>query len=329
MSSDLKSGKKIPGWSCKVFLLLALAAGVAGCTSVEDRAGVIENPSGTQSPAPRDFIFHDAGRAVYYSFAVGSPVSESPVIFFISGSGCESVKRRFPVFFDPVKARLNADVFVLQKRGIEDGADGKTCSDTFRESAYFDRIVADQKEFIDAMYQSMQRKPKIVVIIGVSEGALVAARIAALDDRFTNVALIGGGGTSMRENLRLLAGKHWYFGNLQTTLDRIDANPDSLEMTAWGHSYKYWSSMLDVDVGDLLLKTNALILLGMGEKDESVPVETIPKLREKFAAAGKNNLSVYIYPDANHRLYSSAQSHSYSREFLEALVADIDKAGHR
>ena len=57
------------------------------------------------------------------------------------------------------------------------------------------------------------------------------------------------------------------------------------------------------------LKLNIPILVGIGEQDESVPVESARFLESRFKEAGKSNLILNIYPGSNHRLSGNGVSH--------------------
>ena len=65
------------------------------------------------------------------------------------------------------------------------------------------------------------------------------------------------------------------------------------------------------------LKLNIPILLGIGERDVSVPVESAQYLETKFKEAGKGNLTLRVYPGADHRL--SGNGVSYRSEFFAEL----------
>ena len=66
---------------------------------------------------------------------------------------------------------------------------------------------------------------------------------------------------------------------------------------------------------------NIPILVGIGELDESVPVESVSFLEAKFGEKGKRNLTVKVYPGADHRL--SADGVSYRNEFFAELSRQL------
>jgi predicted esterase len=302
-----------------LFLTLAIFSALGGCASFTPQPDEVKH----DTLHPRPFTFKDGGQALHYSFTLGTPSTESTLIFFVSGSGCASVKGRFPGYFDPIQHQLDARVLVLQKRGIEENSNGITCPRTFALTDYFDQTVADQTEFINHQLAMQPATPKAIVLMGASEGAVVAAKIASIDSRITHLALIGGGGSTIRENLQILSRKIWYLSTSEEKFAAIAADPSSTTKSAWGHSYKYWSSLLDVNIGNLLLSLDISIVMAMGEQDESVPIETAYALKQRFAEREKQNFHLYVFPNSDHRLYDRARALSHVKEFLEGLVVQI------
>lgn len=270
------------------------------------------------------FHFRDEAEAPSYSLELGRDNSSDVAIFFVSGSGCTSIKHRLSSFFEPIRDKVNATVFALQKRAIdEDNRTGSFCSSAFYKTDYLEQSIADQREFIDTQLAKLTVKPKAAVLLGASEGAVVAARIASTDKRITHLGLIGGGGTTVRENLKALSRSTWYLRSPEKGFAEIANDPNNTDTQIWGHSYKYWVSLLDINIGDELIQLDIPIVAAMGEKDEAVPVDAARHLQMLFEQAGKKNLLLLIYPNANHRLEDKEQKISYAGDFLGKLVATI------
>lgn len=302
-----------------LLLTLAIFGALGGCASFAPQSDEMKH----DTLRPRPFTFNDGGQTPYYSFTFGAPSVDGALVFFVSGSGCASVKGRFPGYFDPIRHQLDARVFVLQKRGVEENSNGNTCPRAFIRTDYFDQTVADQTEFIHYQLAMQSATPKAIVLMGASEGAIVAAKIASVNARITHLALIGGGGSTVREYLQLLSRKSRRLRAPKEKFAAIAADPDNITKSAWGHSYKYWSSLLDVNIGDLLLSLDIPIMMAMGEQDKNVPIETAYALEQRFAERNKQNFRLYAFPDADHHLYDRARALSHVGEFLERLTVQI------
>ncbi len=275
----------------------------------------------------RPFVFADGGNAASYRMTLGNLSTPDVIIFFISGSGCATVKHRLPAYFNPIRVSIDATVFMLQKRGIdEENKSGHFCTSAFRAADHFDQTVKDQQEFINATLAGRGVAPRAVVIVGASEGAVVAARIATEDKRITHLGLVGGGGGPVRENLRILSASTWYLHRPESGFADIAADPDNTEKEIWGQTYRYWSELLDIDIGKLLLSLDTPIVMAMGDTDRSVPLAPTRELQAKFVERGKRNFKLMIFPNANHRLEDVDNGKSYAPDFLQALVANVNEA---
>lgn len=273
------------------------------------------------------YHFRDKADAPSYRLELGNENSSDIAIFFVSGSGCASIKHRLSPFFEPIHGKVNATVFALQKRAIDqENRTGSACSADFRKTDYIGQSIADQREFINTQLATLPVKPKAVVLLGASEGAVVAAKIANADRRITHLGMIGGGGTTVRENLKALSRSTWYLRNPETEFANIARDPNNTDAKVWGHSYKYWSSLLDIDIGNELMQLDIPIVAGMGDMDESVPVDAARRLQTRFEEAGKKNLVLLIYPSANHRLEDRELKRAYAGDFLERLVAIVQES---
>lgn len=292
-----------------------------GCSTMPDTVAEKTLPVRAES-----FHFRDKVDAPSYRLQLGNENSPDVAIFFVSGSGCASIKHRLSPFFEPIRGKVNATVFALQKRAIdEDNRTGSACSTAFHKTDFIGQSVADQREFIDTQLAKLSVKPKAVVLLGASEGAVVAAKIANADRRITHLGLIGGGGMTVRENLKALSRSTWYLRSPEHGFAEIANDPNNTDTQIWGHSYKYWASLLDINIGDELIQLDIPIVAAMGEKDEAVPVDAARHLQTLFEQAGKKNLLLLIYPNANHRLEDKEQKMSYAGDFLGKLVATFQE----
>lgn len=290
-----------------------------GCSTMPD--AVADHPLNVRA---EPFHFRDKVDAPSYRLQLGNENSSDITIFFVSGSGCASIKHRLAPFFEPIRGKVNATVFALQKRAIdEENRTGSSCSAAFDKTDYIGQSVADQRQFIDVQLAKLSVKPKAVVLLGVSEGAVVAAKIANSDQRITHLGLIGGGGTTVRENLKTLSRSTWYLRNPEKGFSEIAGDRNNTDAQIWGHSYKYWASLLDINIGNELIQLDIPVVAAMGKEDEAVPVDAARHLQAAFEQAGKKNLVLLIYPNANHRLEDREHKISYAGDFLEKLVATI------
>ncbi|WP_164844429.1 alpha/beta hydrolase [Azoarcus sp. DN11] len=293
-------------------LILSLALTLSGCTTIQRTAHMYSS----EAPQPLTFQYKDGGSSVYYSFEVDRALQPDTVIFFYGATGCPSWKSVMPGYVSGLT--VSARVFVLNKRFVPDRSMGLLdCGRDFHLANNPEQWVADYSEFISAQLNAIIPKPTNVVLVGVSEGALPAARIAGQSPGITHLAIIGSGGYSMRKSLGTLKERGATSFDVQAGWEKIATDPRSIERNWYGNPHRWWSDIMDIDPLTDYVKLNIPILLGIGENDASVPVESARFLESKFKEAGKRNLIVKVYPGADHRL--SGNGASYRAEFFSEL----------
>jgi pimeloyl-ACP methyl ester carboxylesterase len=292
--------------------VLSLVFALSGCTTIQRGAHMYSS----DAPNPLTFHYKDGGSGVYYSFIVGDALQPDTAIFFYGGTGCPSWKSVMPDYVSGLT--VSARVFVLNKRFVNDRSTGMFgCGDSFHLANNPDQWVADYSEFIAVQIGSIVPKPRNVVLVGVSEGALPATIVAGLSPAITHLAIIGSGGYSMRKSLITLARRDAILFDVEAGWEKIVSDPRSIEKTWYGNRYRWWSDVMDIDKLPDFLKLDIPVLIGIGEKDESVPVESARFLESKFKEAGKSNLILKVYPEADHRL--SGNGVSYRSAFFAEL----------
>ncbi len=293
-------------------LLLALVFSLPGCSTLQRGIHLYS----ADAPRPHSFQYRDGGSSLYYDLSVGKASRPDTLIFFHGGSGCPSWKSVMPGYVSGLTA--DARVFALNKRFVEDRSLGWfDCGRDFHLANHPDQWVADYSEFIAVQVAAVTPPPRNVVLVGVSEGALQATRIAGLSSAVTHLAIIGEGGYTMRQSLTTLGRRSSVAFRILAHWDQISQDPRSIEKTWYGHPYRWWSDVMDRDPLADFLKLDIPVLVGIGEKDESVPVESARFLEAKFKEAGKHNLVLKVYPGADHRLNADGVSHR--EEFFAEL----------
>lgn len=304
----------------------ALLTGCSSTNSVSVAQPLFSKNKKEGDLIPKVFTFNDGGRATYYTFDIGSPTENDPLIFLISGSGCASLKHSLKPYFRSLERILPAQIIMLQKRGINVEHESSTnCSSRFIQENYYQRILSDQKEFI---YTQIAKRAHFsdrpVVIIGISEGSVIAAEIAARQPRVNYLALIGSGGLTFRQDLTIkLTDYGLSHESINDLFDKVANDPFSLTKKELNLTHKYLSSFLDINFGNTVLSLDIPVFIAMGEKDESVPVVSALELKKRFALSGKRNLKLYIYPNADHTLRDVLTTQSYHNAFLRHVADNI------
>ena len=283
--------------------ILSLAFSMSGCSTLERTAHMY----GSEAP-PQTFQYKDGGSSTYYAFSVGDAPQPDTAVFFYGATGCPSWKSVMPGYVSGLT--VAARIFVLNKRFVPDRSTGLfDCGRDFHLANNPNRWVADYSEFIATQISSITPKPKNVVLVGVSEGAFPAVKIAGILPEVTHLAIIGSGGYSMRKSLATLKQRDAIGFDVESGWKKIAADPRSIENSWYGNPYRWWSDIMDIEPLNDFLKLDIPIIVGIGEQDESVPSESARFLAAQFKEADKSNLILNVYPGADHRLNSNGISH--------------------
>lgn len=269
------------------------------------------------APTGKTFHYADGGSATYYQFQLNQEQNKSSdtYIFFYGGTGCVDFKPYIPKFFSGLDQ--NSTIFALNKRKVEEGSSPNTCSPEFAKFDLPHQWFSDYMEFITEELGRAKIKPKNVAIVGISEGAYPAVKVARSRSDITNLIIIGdGGGWTMRKSLEKLTSPSYVQDGWMT----IATDANSTSRTWLGRPYRWWFDIMDIDSLPDYLSLNIPILMGHGELDQGVPVESAIALQKAFLAAGKSNLKLHIYKGADHTLTSGQASNR------ESLFAELSKS---
>lgn len=260
----------------------------------------------------RYFRLHDAGSA-----------DNAVPILLISGSGCRAFGQRIPAFFQRYPAPV--DVYFLEKAGIEKGDDGTRCSAAYRRADYLERRVEDALAFIDKEPRLKRLAARKLAILGFSEGGMVAPIVASRSTKIGWLATGGSGGLPQSEEFLIFNARGvvpyatlFTREQLLQTYAAIKADPHNVDKEFFGNSYRYWSSHLFYDPLSAYAALTIPIVAAMGEKDDSVPIESGRKLRDYFAARPNKNFTFIEYPKAGHALRTPDKDHL--PEFVAGLA---------
>ena len=148
--------------------------------------------------------------------------------------------------------------------------------------------------------------------MGMSEGGAVAPAIAAQIPQINGLVVLGDGGMKGLDAFRIW-GKR-----TGTDFDEIykvvTENPVTDKFIG-PYTYRYWKENLDEEPMQFLAGLDIPVYYAMGEKDGSVPLESLQYLQDEFVKLNKDNLTVKIYPDCKHDLEDS-KGDSHLKEFM-------------
>ena len=266
-----------------------------------------------------------------------------PLALFIQGSGCHSVFRygedgvvrggQHNLLLQAARGRVR--VLAVEKPGVTYGDNpaargtAEHCDPTFHEEHTLPRWVEALSAALTGLLTlpSIRRAPLLVV--GHSEGGIVAARLAAERPEITHVAIISGNGPTQLFDLaeqargddvdEPFAVREARVEDVYREFAKIQANPDSATTFAWGHPYRRWSSFLATSTLDELVRSSAAIYLAHGAKDPVIPRASFELLRAELVRHNRVP-KIYLSEHAAHGLRVEGQGEA---ETITLLLEDV------
>lgn len=280
-------------------------------------------------PGFRQFAIQRADGTRMTAFLAGDDVSRTkrkPLLVFLDGSGAQSLFTILPqgtsVGLFGLLARQAGEAYhvaACEKRGAEFGVlgmpgSGESAAEEYNRYATFPDRVAEVRLLLDALLGEPLVDPQRVVLVGISEGAVVAAGVAASEPRVTHVAFLCGNGPTQLFDLVTLRRKALAkegrspeeidaaVRELEAEFRAILAEPESTTRYFMGHAYRRWSTFCQNPPLETLRRSRAKLFLAHGTEDASVPIESFDLLVLELLRVGRADVTARRYVGRDHSL---------------------------
>lgn len=252
------------------------------------------------------------GRTIQYYLSEQQDRIERPLLLYVQGSGAGSLFRQgadgrvsgamghstIRDVFDGV-----ARILLVEKPGVaylDDPASVESAASEFHMEHTLDRWThALRTALRDACSRTDLDCARGVIVIGHSEGGVVAARVAASLATVTHVALLAGEGPTQLYSLLVLAREGVFFRHAgETASPRIEYllaewravldDAGAHNRFFFGHPYRRWSSFLATSPARELENTGARIYIAQGTADLAVSPASADVLFATLTSLGKD-----------------------------------------
>ena len=256
-------------------------------------------------------------------YYLSKPARRAPLVLYIQGSGCVppftglgTPERKSTIYsWVPLAMQGRYAVMAVDKPDQSDepqeGSPGSAlgCKGGFNAHFSYDAWLATLKTALRHALARPEVDPRRVLLIGISEGAPMAAGLARAMPEVTDVALVGANGPT--QLFDFAAGIYRANDNddarlarlteLDANVDAVLADPTSTSQFLWGHTYLRWSSFFARSTMDDLAQSRARVYLVSGMQDRSVPVISTEALYARLRVQGRD-VTFRRIPDAGHGL---------------------------
>lgn len=259
-----------------------------------------------------------------------------PLVVYIQGSGFNSLfKGSSDGRILPASGHINwaygvkdkAKLLIVEKPGVN-FLNNSSANPEFDRLFSLDSWAQRIKETIRYVIKSENIDTTRIMVVGHSEGGLVAAKVANdLGTLVSNVAILAGEGPSQLYSLSRFAEKGELFytdcnsktkrqDSLLNALKQIQSDPNSITKKFWGLTFLRWSTFLKTSVCEQLTSYNGRVFILQGTTDKNVYPESAIILHTTLLTKGKD-VSFEMIPGADH---SFAFANDRNRNGWEEVV---------
>ncbi|MGU5534579.1 alpha/beta hydrolase family protein [Aeromonas caviae] len=268
----------------------------------------------------------------------GSPISyylvqhahdTDTLLLILQGSDCNSVLKIDSILTEYKNVWPEADVLLIEKYGINrklkysKDAERKDCPAQDLEKDNPAQRVADIKTVLDIVRKDGPYKK--LILLGGSEGAVIANLVSAdIDSIDATIAFNGGGRWFIDDVSHSIAVKHKNPAAARKEVDDFKGfaehvlNSKPFELEVSGHGYHWWQQMLSIDQLDTLIKVNSPLLIIQGGRDTSVSPQKTDEMMQRLEELGKSNIEYRRYEALDHGLKNS-DGKSLSKEVIRDI----------
>ncbi|WP_434526602.1 alpha/beta hydrolase family protein [Photorhabdus asymbiotica] len=254
----------------------------------------------------KQFFRHDGSEITYYLKQRGG----KNLLVLIQGSDCNSIANNKFVNETFSNIYPDTDVLTVEKYGIDallpwsDAGERSDCPKAYIKSDTPEQRVKDYIQIIG--YLKNQNKYKKIIILGGSEGAMVANLITSQVNYIDRTISLNGGGQYLADDVihsikSEVPPEHvnQAIKGFREFQKRIRTN-NNLEMS--NHGVNWWKVALGINQYRVLDQTKRPILIIQTLNDNSVSVSAAMAMEQQLK---KDNITFYQYPGLSHGFKNS------------------------
>ena len=252
------------------------------------------------------------------------------LLLILQGSDCNSVLNIGSILAAYKNVWPEADILLIEKYGIDNklkySADTarKDCPAQYLENDSPAQRVADIKVVLDIVRKDGQYKK--LILLGGSEGAVIANLVTAdVDYIDATIAFNGGGRWFIDDVSHSIAAKYKKPEEARKYIDGFTGfsehvlNSKPFELEVSGHGYHWWHQMLSIDQLDTLQNVKSPLLIIQGGRDTSVSPQKTDVLMQHLKYLDKSNIDYQRYHALDHGLKNNE-----GKSLRKEVVSDMN-----
>ncbi|GAB6260943.1 alpha/beta hydrolase family protein [Photobacterium sp. R1] len=266
--------------------------------------------------------------------ADGSPITYylkqtegDKLLVLVQGSDCNSVYHNDRINRQFSQVIEDADILTVEKYGIDQrlvwrtDAERDDCPELYLKHDSPQQRVSDYRQVIKQLTQSKLYRQ--VIVLGGSEGALVAHLLGIDNEQVDAVVSLNGGGRyfiddvlyNMRSQMPPEAYQEAEAGFRQFAQSVVQN--EAMDITVSGHGFPWWKQMLTIDQQSVLAKVTVPLLLIQAGQDTNVDPASFTAM-VKALKDTRPNLQPRNYASLDHR-FQDQQGHSHTGQVVQDI----------
>ncbi len=253
------------------------------------------------------------GSMINYYVTRPSGRSTSPLMLVVQGSSCKSIYDS-ALGAGPTVDKTKIARIDLEKYGLDKTSKKEECPKSYFENNSIDQRIGDYLRVIQTLRGQSSWWNGQLIIVGGSEGGMLAPILATYIPETKKVVVMAGGtGWTMREEMlflleKELRGKGFSEEALQLELSKMSNSFNEAVLSPTGsktycgstNTYKWWASILSLRPLNFMVTLDIPILMVHGDADVATPVESARATVQEFKELSKSNLKYIEYPGLDH-----------------------------
>lgn len=287
------------------------AAVLLSCLPAEGAVAEPLHPSGTG--AQQTLARTDQSIIHYYRIPPVNTEHDSTLLYILQGSDCNSVINNNAILTDYRNVWPAADLLLIEKYGIDHtlpfnaDAGRADCPAAYLQHDNPQQRVADSGAVLNRLLAD--NRYQRLILLGGSEGALIANLISKARHDITATIAFNGGGRWFIDDVL-----HSINATVPVADERVAAiqgfrefaehiqQPAADDIVVSGHGINWWRQMLALDQQAVLQTIASPLLIIQSQRDQSVSPGQVETMMNALKDAGKHNIRFIRYPSLNHQL---------------------------
>jgi dienelactone hydrolase len=236
-----------------------------------------------------------------------------------------------------------ADLLLIEKYGIDHNlsynpdTERKDCPTQYLKNDNPEQRITDIQIVLSALRN--EHTYKNIIVLGGSEGAVIANLLAAKVDYIdATISFNSGGRWFIDDILHNISSTNTNQEEVQQSIAGFKGfsehilNSKPFEISVSGHGYHWWQQMLSIDQLDTLKKVNTPLLVVQGGSDLSVSPKKVDEMILALTVAGNNTIEYMTYEKLDHQ-FNNKEGKSELKDviihmntWLLTKLKDADKA---